>query len=220
MKTAVCISGKMDFCRESLASLRQNILDHNDCDLFVHGYQCPQSESLALEIGSEKCLFEPPTRDFEIPDYFFHAKYHETNIESLFWMWRNIFKSVNLVAGTYDAVIRTRWDVIYPEPLRLDGAQFDTYWIPRGGDHRRGICDIFAISSQSNMKYYASLHEKLVQYVDGGVIAHPEILLKHHLLFQPDRISTVTRFDYPLHLIRGTTPRLKLHPANPVFKKI
>lgn len=56
MKTAVCISGKMDFCRESLDSLRQNILDYNDCDLFVHGYQCPQSESLALEIGSEKCL--------------------------------------------------------------------------------------------------------------------------------------------------------------------
>lgn len=132
-------------------------------------------------------------------------------------MWRNIFKSVNLIAGTYDAVIRTRWDVIYPEPLRLDGAKFDTYWIPRGEDHRRGICDILAISSQSNMKYYASLHEKLVQYVDGGVIAHPEILLKHHLLFQSDRISTVTRFDYPLHLIRGTNPRLKLHPANPVL---
>lgn len=64
------------------------------------------------------------------------------------------------------------------------------------------------------MKYYASLYSKLAYYVDSGVIAHPEILLKHHLLFRPEFPTSITRFDYPLHLIRSVNPKLALQPAN------
>lgn len=139
MKTAICISGKVDFFSTSFESLRRNILDHNDCDIFIHTYASPIAERAVREMRPKSYVLEEVTQDFEIPTFLFNAKYPETKIENLFWMWRNISKCMSLVTDPYDAVIRTRFDIIYPEPLKLIGADFRSFWIPRGGDHRRGF---------------------------------------------------------------------------------
>jgi len=216
MRLAICISGPLDFFRESFESLRTNIIAHNPCDLFLHARRSEAASEAIEVIQPKRHILEDAVQDFEIPEFFHQAKYPETRIEDLFWQWRDVDRCMRLVPEGYDAVLRTRLDLIYPEPLRLAGADFNQYWIPRGGDARRGVFDQFAISSPGNMRYYASLYERLVRYVDGGVIAHSETLLKHHLLFQPHVRSTLARFEFPLRRIQREGSELRIQPANPV----
>ena len=166
-------------------------------------------------IQPRRFTLEEEVQDFEIPWFFNESKPPETRVEDLFWQWRDIHRCMRLVPEGYDAVLRTRLDLIYPEPLRLAGADFKQYWIPKGGDARRGVFDQFAISNPANMRYYASLYERLIPYVDGGVMAHSETLLRHHLLFQPHVLSTIARFEFPLRRIQLEGSDLQLKPVNP-----
>jgi len=216
MRLAICISGPLDFYRESFESLKANIIAHNPCDLFIHAQRTECASQAITLIQPKRFTLEEAVQDFEIPGFFHQAKYPETRIEDLFWQWRDVHRCLRLVPEGYDAVLRTRLDLIYPEPLRLAGADFNQYWIPKGGDARRGVFDQFAISSPGNMRYYASLYERLVRYVDGGVIAHSETLLRHHLLFQPHVLSTLARFEFPLRRIQMEGSELRIKPANPL----
>jgi hypothetical protein len=184
-----------------------NIVAYNDCDIFFQTYEGNNTEEALNIIKPKKFLIESSKKDFSVPDYCYLVKAQETNIENIYFMWRNVKKSIDLVTDGYHSILRTRTDIIYTRPLVIDENLMKYIWIPRGGDHRNGLFDMFAVSSVENMKFYSSIYENLSEYMDHGILGHPETLLKYHLLYSNKKYVQVQRFDYELHLSRDSPNR-------------
>ena len=200
MKIAVCVSGQLRHWKEGLASLKENILDHNDCRLYVQTYDTPEAHEMVDEVIPYTALLEPQIQDFTIPEVVEKSKAPETNLENMYWMFRNIQRVDCLLTPEthYDAVLRTRFDLKYPCPIDLS-KEFDLnkIWIPRLGDWGGGLFDMVAYSSPESMRYYSNLYDHIEEYVNEGVCAHPETLLRRHL-----RDKEVGRFDYQINVFR------------------
>jgi hypothetical protein len=199
MKIAICISGQLRHWEEGYASLKENILDHNDCMVFMQTYDTEEARIMIDTIGPDITLIEPNIADFTISDSVKENKAPETNLENMYWMYRNIKRCDQLLTPEthFDAVLRTRFDLKYPNPIDL--LKFDTskIWIPSGGDWGGGLFDMVAFSSPENMRYYSSLIDHIEEYNKEGTIAHPETMLRRHL-----RDKEVGRFDFPINVFR------------------
>jgi len=177
----------------------ENILDHNDCKLFIQTYDTEEARMMIDKISPYVTIIEPNIPDFTIPESVYNHKAPETSIENMYWMYRNIKRCNQLFTPDepFDAVLRTRFDLIYPEPLDLSTLSLDKLWIPARGDWGGGIFDMVAYGTHEKMNHYASLFDHIESYNNDGVLAHPETLLRHHL-----RDMDVGRFEYPIHVIR------------------
>ena len=143
------------------------------------------------------------TPDFEIHPKALTDKPFETNVENMYWMFRNVKKSIDLVPSGYDVILRTRFDIKYNNPVKITpDMDMSKIWIPKMGDWRGGIFDMFAFSSPENMKHYASAFNAMDDYIEGGVLPHPETLLGHHL-----KGKELERFELVLHLFRNHPER-------------
>lgn len=95
---------------------------------------------------------------------------------------------------TYDAVVRTRFDLIYPRPFILTEFDLNFLHLPSMIEGvYRPVCewcgrawrnDKFAIASAENMRRYALLHDYMNQMWDDGVPMQPEVMLHEHLVRQ------------------------------------
>jgi len=112
---------------------------------------------------------------------------------------------MDLVDDSYDFIIRTRSDLIYSSPIDFVGADPKTIYIPLGGDWRGGLFDMFAVSGPEEMLFYSSLFQNLNMYAEQGIFAHPETMLRHHLLFSRQNLIPVHRFSWGITLIKKDT---------------
>lgn len=216
MKVAICISGEPRFFKEGYISLKKNILDHNDCDIFLQTYEGPDTEEIINTYKPVNTVIDKRIKDFHITFFSKFNRAPETNVENMFWMFRNIKKSIELVGSDYDLIIRTRSDLIYQKPLILSRLDAKIVHIPSGGDWRKGIFDMFAISNVDNMRHYANVFDKLNSYIRLGVKAHPETLLKYHLLHGGHNFLKIIRFDFNIELMRLTNGVIVTHLANKI----
>jgi len=217
MKIAICISGKSRFFEEGYSSLEKNILSHNNCDIFMQAYDGPSIENIIKLYKPVKCIIDKPIKDFHITHHAQLNCYPETNIENMFWMFRNIKRSIELVGSNYDLIIRARTDLSYQKPLKLTRLDPHSVYVPKGGDWRGGIFDMFAISTLDNMRFYANCFDMLNKYIESGVKAHPETLLCHHLFqgFLCDYFK-VLRFDFNIKLMRSKNGAIITDVANKI----
>jgi len=199
MKIAVCVSGQLRNWKEGLASLKENILDYNDCDLYVQTYDTEEAREMIAEFSPFTALLEPQVQDFTIPESVINNKAPETNIENMYWMYRNIKRCDQLLTPEthYDAVLRTRFDLKYPGVIDLSTQNTESIWIPERGDWGGGLFDMVAFSSPENMRYYSSLIDHIEEYSNSGVLTHPETMLRHHL-----KDKVVERFNFPINVFR------------------
>jgi hypothetical protein len=206
MKIAICISGATRFPHEGFSSLESMILRNNNCDIYIHSYEGPEASELIKIANPKKFLLEDINKKIiSISQYAQINKAKETNVENMYMMYWNIYKCMALVNDSYDFIIRTRSDLIYSSPINFVGADPKTIYIPFGGDWRGGLFDMFAAGGPDRMLYYSSLFQHLNEYAEQGIFAHPETMLRHHLLFGRQDSIPVHRFPWGISLIRKNT---------------
>ena len=194
MKTALILSGQLRNFQECFESLKEHVLGHNDCHIYMHTYVDSDPEELQRAIqlyNPHKLLLERPEKDFTICEDCGSQR------EPFFWMWRNVQAAFKLIPqGIYDCVVKARYDLIYTEPIFFQEHDLDDINIPQGANLLGGIGDLFALSSLTKIKQNCSMIDKMNQYVEtDGIACHPETLLKHHL-----KDGHLQRPIFPLYL--------------------
>jgi hypothetical protein len=194
MKVALILSGQFEKDSEAYHSIKKNIIDVYNADIFfAYGWDTP---SVSLEEFKEMwkpteylyrefpAILGPITNDLKV-----YPKHSETNLESLVKMWWGIYSSNKLKSNyeqangfKYDFVIRCRPDLVIHNRLELKP---NDIWIPIGWDHRGGINDTFAYGSSEQIDYYAELYNKLHKFASINFILHPESYLKASLERSP-----------------------------------
>ena len=194
MKTAVLLSGH---AREALScwnSLRQNIIEPTNADVYMHSYNSENSEDVIETIKPKRFILEDDNSvvlDKEYNTQMPHYLSYITNPIISVYMFRKIKLCYDLLEEDYDVVIKSRFDCKYTEEFPISELNTDEYNIPNGGDFENGIFDMVCMSSQENMKYYCSIYDEIEKYLDEGVPIHSELLLKRHL-----ESKIINRFDY------------------------
>lgn len=200
MKVAITLSGDVRNFDECYPSLESNILNYNDCDIFFHAYEEERVNEAVKLFNPKKTIIDLKDKNVsKISDSCFYNKPPETDPTAVFAMWKNIKKSFDIVEGDYDVVLKTRFDVKYCSPLKINEFDPSSLWIPQGGDWRGGLFDMLCFSSYENMNHYCSLYDKINKYSATGVPCHPETMLRHHM---SSFRSKVSRFDYTILLRR------------------
>jgi len=203
MKIAICISGQPRFTGLGLYSLNEVFLKKYNCDIFVQTYNTEDGLQFIRTVQPKRYRLDHPNdTDIQISKYASINKAAETNVLTMYLMYRNIKNCMDLIDAEYNLVIRTRSDLLYGSPLDLSKVNPDSIYIPQGGDWRGGVFDMFAISGIHGMSYYSSIFSKLNEYVERGVHAHPEILMRYHLMFNQHNFSLV-RFPWDIKVIRA-----------------
>lgn len=97
---------------------------------------------------------------------------------------------------TFIAYIRTDGDFQYqplPYPNKFED---NTVYIPEGYDYD-GINDQMAFGKRESMISYCTVYDRILEYLERGVIYNPEILVLANLRFQN---INIVRFSYPYQL--------------------
>lgn len=197
MKVALCLSGAPRLEDSCVENQLRAFHGATSIDVFVYMWNTyPEGDEAFLDklrqrLGSEatiaNAVFAP---EYQHPTQLSAITYPETKIENVLKMYCAIERVDALRRATeyerrdrYDLVIRSRTDLLLDTAIdlrRLARVAEDHLIVPRNGHWRGGLSDQFAVSSAMNMTIYASLFSRLNAYVESGVIAHPETLLRHH----------------------------------------
>jgi len=198
MKVAVILSGELRCFEDCYPSLVSNILDYNDCDVFLHMYSDDDTER-AKELYEPRSTIVENKKDVtvDIDPICRVNKPSEIEPEGIFYQWRNINKAFGIVPNTYDCVLKTRYDVKYTNPIKLDMFNMNSLNVPIGGDWRGGLFDMMAFGSYDVMKKYCSLIDNINSFVKKGIPCHSELLNSYNM-----RETNIERFDYTVLLRR------------------
>jgi hypothetical protein len=209
MKVAVLLSGKFRNSYEEYKSIKKNLIDKYNADIFINYIYDNTIDINPIELIN---LYNPKNIQFtQLPNTVIdmvdmvsnYSKADESNTLSIFSMWYGIKKTNELKVNyelennfKYDVVIRARFDTEILNKVELKLVQ-NSIFIPIGSDHRGGYNDLFAYGSSNTMDYYCSTFDNLIQYIIDGELIHPECLLRYHL----DKHNfTFIRTNIPLKL--------------------
>lgn len=127
------------------------------------------------------------------------------NVNNIYSMFYSMYKSYELCNEysitnniTYDYIIRTRFDIIYPYVLDFSKLNPNIINIPYECGHPSVYCDIFAVSNNKNMLKYFNTYNNLVNLWSPNKHFIGENLLTDNL-----KNETVNKFNYPLKVIRN-----------------
>ena len=196
MKIAILLSGHAMEYQSCFPSLKTNILDHFNSDIYIHSYKSDCSNEVIDLYNPKKIVLEDENDCIKICTFPYKTFSYIPNPMNQYHMWRKRKLCFDLIEEEYDLLIQTRFDCKYLSSLKIEEINPNQYNIPSGGNYEGGIFDMFCISSQKNMKYYFSLFDFLEEYTKEELF-HSERLLKKHLLLSNTEIN---RFDYPIIL--------------------
>lgn len=179
MKIAVCISGQPRSYAKGYEYLKRNLLDHYDCDIFIHSWENPVYERFDVVN-----LYKPKRWDFEQP-FGDHYDRFFTNVPGSGWypptatisMFYSMLKVMELKChhelenSHYDWVVRTRFDYALNGVIPFNTLDSSKLYIPdcRMVPTRDFGNDQFAFSSSKNMNEYMSTYLYMRLYYDSGV---------------------------------------------------
>ena len=184
MRKAISFSGQSRFVKEGLASLRSNLKDFEDYDIFVHIWEGPLNKDV-LEYKPKKIIVEPqkhvipPTVREYTNAHFVHFSMFYTMKESL--RLKSEYEKEN--GFKYDLVIRTRFDISLES--KLDPSNYDL----KDGVYSPDVCanpnvisDWFNFGSSENMDVYSEIYDNIIDFQRQGVmITSGEELITHIL---------------------------------------
>lgn len=205
LKTALCISGHLRTFEDNFESVKINILDRMDCDVFIHtwdimgmayrpcdsGLYSIETQRLAHKIQrlyNPKKLVIEPTKNFNITPLMRARLLDHRDISGILSMFYKI-EACNALKKeyekendfTYDCVIRFRGDLFMDTPMPVDhNTNLGHLFIPMYGNFA-GICDQFAYGSSPIMDTYSGLYSNIQQYLEVGAPMHPEKILQFHI---------------------------------------
>ena len=209
MKVALCLSGQSRMFKSSYESLKSNILDHYDCDIFIDTWKfthMKQGFRLSYKYPDEGTLeelfelYQPKVLNIERFDELFETIC--LNFESLIssrqggrednflrryypmlYKIYNCNKIKNEYSTkfriNYDIVIRSRLDTLYKSKINL---------IPNSdliadiyGNGRSQAGDIFAYGNTNDMNVYSNLFLELINYFNQNIEINTIVTLPYHL---------------------------------------
>lgn len=182
MKIAVCISGQYRAYKQGYEYLKRNMLDHYDCDIFIHTWY----NNDIYVADDVKALYQPKNWRCDMPiskeegyDEIFtntpNAKgWPPTATVSMFY---SLFQSLRLKTdyelkhGKYDWVVKTRFDYAVNGVIPFEQLDKNRLYIPncRMTPMRDFGNDQFAFGSNAIMTDYMSTYLYLRFYYEGGV---------------------------------------------------
>jgi len=187
MKVAIQISGQTRGKEEAFPSLKKNILDVLDCDIYIQTCEDSSSEGLTNLLSSLdiKPIYLDIRKDFFIKKNCIRpitAPKTDDSIQRYFQQLYGLMlvnEARNNSGIRYDWVIRTRSDLRYtnliPDLSKLDSRKM---YVPLRDDCL-GMNDRFAISCLENMDYYCDTFN-WIDTLDRPFF-NPETLLKHRM---------------------------------------
>ena len=209
MKTALLLSGFAREFESCYPSLEANILNYNDCDIFMHVYEDENTERvLELYCPTEVLVTDPNgAENIRMPNTVLlppELKY----AKPVFGQWMNIKHAFDLLfrrpeyALEYECVVRTRFDIKYTQPIEFCNHDLRKLNVPIGGDYRGGLFDMFAFGDPFMvMQPYCTLYDRMCNYTDTengqGVLCHSETLNRYNI---EDQGLDIERIDYPILL--------------------
>jgi hypothetical protein len=183
MKLAICISGQPRNFKQSYISLKKYFLDKYDCDIYFHSWKTPNFESTNFGGGNHQYqldendynrlieLYQPKKYILEQPIVFDASGYKcpiwRQPLNNTLSMFYSIYKSFQLIKGTYDYVIRTRFDIDYSK-FNLEFPEEGLILPEWNTDFRvkhRGYYDVFALGTQPSMQIYSEVFSNVISYV-------------------------------------------------------
>jgi len=203
VKVAIIMAGDLRDFTVTYPYFRDNVLFHQDCDIYMHCYNSEHTEAaLDLYLPEKYKIEDRETVTVEFDDACNRNTFVEVDVAAGFYQWRSIKEVFDLIDCNkkYDFVFKSRYDLAYLDPFCIEAFGLDNsvYNIPDGGDWRGGLNDMVAISSYENMKYYSSMYNYMNGYtLNDNVPSHSEVLLRHHL---EKRSVEINRIDCNVYL--------------------
>lgn len=215
IKTALCISGHLRTFEDNFESVKINILDRMNCDVFIHtwdimgiAYRPCDSRLYSIEtqrlVNKIQNLYNPkklviePTKNFSITPLMQSRLLDHRDISGILSMFYKIEACNNLKKDyekekqfSYDCVIRFRGDLFMETPMPVDvNTNLNHLFIPVYGNFG-GICDQFAYGCSPIMDTYSELYSNIQRYLEKGAPMHPEKLLQFHIEYNRLPIAKV-----------------------------
>lgn len=205
MKTALCLQGlssgkndkgdPVDYLK-GFKTIKENILDLNDVDIFIHSWS--ENNSHIEEI---KNFYSPIDSVFEkqisfsysgkgfLPspewdnEYDPERKYHYVNSR-----WYSHRESLRLKKQhedqekfQYDLVMVSRFDVCYFTPFTFKDYNPNFFYVSDDfGDPSIGFNDVWFISSSPNMDKYATVFDNIDSYTQKDQMLSSHVLARTH----------------------------------------
>ena len=183
MKIAICISGQARNFKQSYFSLKEYFLDKYNYNIYFHTWKVTNFESTNFGFGNTKYfltnddyndliqLYNPKDYIIEKPIIFDASGYKcpiwRQPLNYTLSMFYSIYKSIQLVEGDYDYIIRTRFDIDYSK-LNLELPQEGISLPEWNTDTRvknRGYYDIFAIGKPQDITTYSETFCNIISYI-------------------------------------------------------
>lgn len=210
MRTALCLSGQPKGLLECSESIIKNIIEPNNCDVFIHTWWdkdtvgekyrtsrpefkstvIPNVPELICEIYKPKSILVE--KQIQFPNWVADSAYQPGDrnfifaIQSMFYSIKmsNLLKRVyeSQIGHQYDAVIRSRFDIFFHEPLVLDLLPLNKISTKNSCTHTDYcVADHWAVSSSSNMDTYSSTFDQIYRMYQEGIIWCGELFLGKQL---------------------------------------
>lgn len=179
MKIAVCISGQPRSYEKGYEYMKRNLLDHYDCDIFIHSWH----NSIYQSVDVIK-LYNPKLYDFEVPfaKEPYDSKYTNTpnakgwpphaTVSMFYSMFQSLLLKTDyeLMFNRYDWVVKTRFDYAINGVIPFNQLDKNNLYIPNCRmvpTHDFGN-DQFAFGSNKVMTEYMSTYLHMDQYYNNG----------------------------------------------------
>ena len=185
MKLAICLSGQPRNFQQSFISLKSHFLDKFDCDVYFHTWKVTNFESTNFGFGNNQYslneadylnlinLFSPKKYSLDLPITFDASGYAcpiwRQPLNNTLSMYYSIYRSIQLVGGEYDYIIRSRFDLDYSKfnlEFPQDGINIP-YWNTDVRVRDRGYYDVFAIGTPESMQTYSTVFSNAISYISN-----------------------------------------------------
>lgn len=213
MKKAISFSGQCRFVKEGLESLKRNLHDFENYDIFIHAWDgalakdCDLYKPKKIKIEPQKNVIPAIVKECT-EAHFIHFSMFYTMKESL-----NLKSEYEKENGfTYDLVIRTRFDIslesyLSPEHYNLEAGVYS----PDVCANPSVISDWFNFSNSKTIDLYKIIYDNIISYHRQGVmITSGEELITHML--KTENIP-INKLLCPLYLLRDRNIHKTLSPC-------
>lgn len=208
MKKAISFSGQSRFVLEGLESLRKNLYNFEEYDIFIHTWEGPLNkdcylyEPKSIIVEKQKNVVPSNVKEYS-QAAFIHFSMFYTMKESL----RLLSEYEQANNFKYDLVLRTRFDIGLETKIDLSSFNLkEGIYSPDVCANPKVISDWFNFSTSDNMKLYSEIYDNITNYFNQGVmITSGEELITHML---KEKTVPIKKIPCELYLLRDRN----IHP--------
>lgn len=200
-KIAICLHGLSEGRNDkgdvvshtrSFKNMQKNILDVQECDVFLHTWSNDEDH-----VASVKKLYKPCSAEFEKKVMFDESP---SKLHSVKSKWYSYKKSVELKKKreesqgfTYDFVFVTRFDNCFCTPLVFKEYSTDCFYSSNWEypHNIKGFLDLWFFSGSKDMDKFSTLFDSLDSYLaDGHELSNHTLSKTHAKVLNLNMVNT------------------------------